>query len=333
MVRDERQERELAEAEERRRRLRIPDRIPLERSICELEGRAPAPLVPEPEISSMIMRCEQASSMPLGELNGGLLRLLIGQGEGLPWVLRPALGLVAQDPLASHTFYEGDLLQQLISSFFDEDWAANPEDAETIRRACARVEQLAHDPDPDVADMARRAIETFEDRPGWPWVPPEQLDRPERWRMPDSAPVARSVDQLAERTGLQPMRPEDELTARLRPACARPLGELTREQLRLLIQEHEGLPWVLPQALHLVEEDPLELTARHPGGLLIALLDIRFAVVWRHNPELVARLRQVLADLERAAVDPDPARAQAPLALLQRLEERKLYPWHPKPTG
>lgn len=311
----------------------IPTRVSPERTLNELLGRGPRVVDPKHRICScnLCTGLEASLERPIGLLRRDQVRQLVDQSVGRPWSFLPALGFLAQDPLGDDESYSGALLNALLDPILNPVWEANPEAGEVVRRACARVAKRADDPDWDYARDARFAIKALKGH--WPWVPPASLDRSERWAMPDPPADLSLAELIGRDSWYEQFRSSHELLARLRSARDTPLGELTREQLRLLIQEHEGLPWVLPQALHLVEEDPLELTARHPGGLLIALLDIRFAVVWRHNPELVTRLRQVLADLERAAVDPDPARAQAPLALLQRLEERKLYPWHPKPTG
>lgn len=307
----------------------IPESVPLERTINELMGWRAEPLVPANQLRGMMTLCEQGRSLRLRELNGDMIRLLVSQRTSDPWTLRLALALLAHDPLVSYTYFDGDLLLSLFSEC-PQYWAANPLEGEIIRRACARISQRAGDPDEVISENADQAVEYFVERGYWPWSPPPELDAPERWRMPDAAPLERSIEQLAGR-GLEPMRQESLVTARLRPALARPIGELTREQVRFLLEEHYGLPWLLPLALRWVEEDPLELTARHPGETLIALLDLRFAVVWRTNPDLIARLRAVLAGLEAAATDSDPLRSQGPLALLQRLEDRRLYPWSPSP--
>ena len=308
----------------------IPSCLSPELTLNQLAEREPVDMEQSDCVCSLCRGLEASTATPIGRLRRDQIRQLVAQDHGLPWSLLPALGLVANDPLGDDEVYPGALLVALISRVAEDIWEDNAQAAEVVRRACARVARRAADPDEDFASAARSAID-FAAR-HWPWTPPESLDRPERWRMPTESPVETTVERL---TGVgawyEQFRPGDELLTRLQAARDAPIGELTREQLRLLIQEHEGLPWVLPMAMHLVEEDPLELTARHPGGLLIALLDIRFAVVWRHNPELVARLRAVLAGLERAAQDPEPARSQGPWALLQRLAHLGLYPWTPSP--
>lgn len=46
----------------------------------------------------------------MGQLSPGDLRVLIGQQEGLRWLLPIALRVLIADPLVEGSYYEGDLL-------------------------------------------------------------------------------------------------------------------------------------------------------------------------------------------------------------------------------
>lgn len=259
------------------------------------------------------------------------VQLLVEHRCELRWVLREALEFINDDPLGDQPPARPEaLLAALLAPDLQPWWQANPGAADELQRACALVLVRAADPDPELAATALDALKRCRESGVWPWpagAPPESS---ERWTMPEDPPLDRKVSELEPRhVFLCKWRLENDRTRRLSEARGTPLAELTGEQLRLLIEAHLGLPWVLPQALHRVESDPVDATARHPGGLLIALLNLRLEVVWRSNPELVARLGTVLSALERRAADPDPALAQGPYALLERLARLNLYPWNP----
>lgn len=264
------------------------------------------------------------------------MQLLVEHRCELRWTLPGALEHVTYDPLGDQPpAWPGALLEALLAPDLTPWWRANLGATEELLQACARVRARAADSDRDLAGPARAAVLRFEASGSWPWSPAPELENPARWRMVNDPPGHRSVWDLAGRRSSYRgnFTLDSPLLKRLYPALEAPLEELSREQVRLLIAAHKGLPWVLPVALRLIEADPLEPTSRHPAGILIALLNLRLEIVWRSNPELIACLKRVLIELERTAADPDPVRAQGPYALLERLTRLSLYPWEPAPLS
>lgn len=92
------------------------------------------------------------------------------------------------------------------------------------------------------------------------------------------------------------------LVERIHQLRRRPVASLGAEDLRLLLTQQVGLGPLLPQALDLLEQDPLTAGDFYPGDLLVAVA--RSATQWeRLEPELAARLRAVLLSLDPE--DPD----------------------------
>jgi hypothetical protein len=71
-----------------------------------------------------------------------------------------------------------------------------------------------------------------------------------------------------------------------------PLCELTAEDLRILIGQDIGLPYLIPLALELVRDDPFVAGDCYEGDLLAAILraDSRF---WVASPALRAEAAQI----------------------------------------
>ena len=64
--------------------------------------------------SYVIVTCNKAIKKPLCELTYEEIRLMIGQKMGLRYLLPMALDILENDPLVEVTFYEGDLLNELL---------------------------------------------------------------------------------------------------------------------------------------------------------------------------------------------------------------------------
>lgn len=76
--------------------------------------------------SHLVISCHRLRSVPIGTLGAEDLRLLIGQGIGLPWLLPLALDKVEADPLAEGDFYPGELLAcilQVPAGFWSRGWS------------------------------------------------------------------------------------------------------------------------------------------------------------------------------------------------------------------
>lgn len=80
-------------------------------SLEKLENR----VLVEPSISSYTASgCYKAWQKPLNVLTAEEIRLLIGQKMGLVHLIPIALDILKKDPLTEVTFYEGDLLTELL---------------------------------------------------------------------------------------------------------------------------------------------------------------------------------------------------------------------------
>jgi len=76
----------------------------------------------------------------------------------------------------------------------------------------------------------------------------------------------------------------------------KPIGEFTVEELRVMIGQKIGLPYLLPLALEHLEADPFAAGDFFPGDLLKVVLDAE--AQWAAEPELACRMR----DLARRAL-------------------------------
>ena len=97
----------------------------------------------------------------------------------------------------------------------------------------------------------------------------------------------------------------------------KPLRTLTPEELRLVIGQAIGLPWLVPLALALLREDPLRCASLYHGDLLSSVVRIP-AAHWAEHPYEKAQLVDDI--LPRARRDPEatelPEDATAAIRLL-----------------
>lgn len=112
---------------------------------------------PEPpsDATFLVRRVTALRRVPLAELGVEDLRIMIGQGVGLPVLVPRALAVLEREPLAEGDFYPGDLLSAVARKH--DQW----NDAVVDGLASLRRIALAVDPDdPEVddelmADLAR----------------------------------------------------------------------------------------------------------------------------------------------------------------------------------
>ena len=76
------------------------------KSVDDLEGVS----LPPPYPTGMVERIARARRVPIGELPLGDLRLLVSQGEAVPYLMPLALEHLDRDPLLWAELYNGDLL-------------------------------------------------------------------------------------------------------------------------------------------------------------------------------------------------------------------------------
>jgi CDI immunity proteins len=75
-----------------------------------------------------------------------------------------------------------------------------------------------------------------------------------------------------------------------------PLSEFTVEDLRLMIGQGIGLPFLVPLGIEVLERDALAGGDYHPGDLLLAVLRIS-KDFWKEHQELYWRVYELVADL------------------------------------
>jgi hypothetical protein len=63
----------------------------------------------------LIRRCHELRTKPIGEFSVEDLRIMIGQGIGLRWLVSAALDVLEEAPLAASDMHEGDLLENVLS--------------------------------------------------------------------------------------------------------------------------------------------------------------------------------------------------------------------------
>lgn len=91
------------------------------------------------------------------------------------------------------------------------------------------------------------------------------------------------------------------------------LGELTPADLRTLVSQQVGLPFVLPLAVRLLLDEPLLDAYFYEGDLLFAVVSVPESS-WAVFPDLAGSLRTVILALPDNAVDSMPPGAAEQLA-------------------
>lgn len=95
---------------------------------------------------------------PIGSLEPGDIRVLLGQQEGVAVLTPRALDLLENEPLVDSSYYPGDLLVAVLG-LPQSHWQANPDQHSAIKRV---VERVRSGTDPDAPDQTvTDAIEKF----------------------------------------------------------------------------------------------------------------------------------------------------------------------------
>ena len=110
----------------------------------------------------------------------------------------------------------------------------------------------------------------------------------------------RSLEELEDDRWPAPPADATRLIATAHALRRKPIGELTVEDMRLLIRQNEGLPHLLPLALEVLRLDPLAEGHMYEGDLLSAVLT-RSPEIWSTSPELGRELRLIVSDLRDLA--------------------------------
>ncbi|MET9896574.1 contact-dependent growth inhibition system immunity protein [Streptomyces sp. NPDC006465] len=104
----------------------------------------------------------------------------------------------------------------------------------------------------------------------------------------------RSLEELERAHWPAPSAEDTRLVATAHALRRRPIGELTVEDMRLLIGQDLGLPYLLPLALEVLRNNPMAEGDMYEGDLLSAVLT-RNPSVWAEFPELGPELRVIVS--------------------------------------
>ncbi|MFF4444333.1 contact-dependent growth inhibition system immunity protein [Streptomyces sp. NPDC001502] len=106
----------------------------------------------------------------------------------------------------------------------------------------------------------------------------------------------RTLDELDGPPWPPPPSPTTGLVTKVHALRHKRLGALTPADLRTLIGQAVGLPYLLPLAVRLLREDPMLDAYFYPGDLLLAVLG-RPESAWALFPDLREELAAVVAGL------------------------------------
>lgn len=129
---------------------------PLDYTLEELDGERWG----EPNFNShVVTTCHAARRKPLRTLTPEELRLVIGQGIGLPWLVPLALNLLLEQPFRCASLYPGDLLASVVRVPANY-WAEHPaEKAQLSKDILPRA--LGEDEMPGLPKEAAAAVRAF----------------------------------------------------------------------------------------------------------------------------------------------------------------------------
>lgn len=131
----------------------MPD-VDLSRSVQQLEDDDWGE--PVPGATHLLTTVLGLRRNPLAELAVEDLRIMLGQGVGLPFLVPLALDLLAADPLAEGDYYRGDLLSVVLRRF--SEWEREVPDARARVTAIARRVDLE---DPEIPSSVRDRVSGF----------------------------------------------------------------------------------------------------------------------------------------------------------------------------
>ncbi|MET7853968.1 contact-dependent growth inhibition system immunity protein [Streptomyces avermitilis] len=106
----------------------------------------------------------------------------------------------------------------------------------------------------------------------------------------------RSLEELEHDRWPAPAADATRLVATAHALRRRPVGELTVEDIRLLIGQDVGLPYLLPLALEALRDNPMAEGDMYEGDLLSAVLT-RNPAVWAASLGLGRELRAIVSQL------------------------------------
>jgi hypothetical protein len=104
------------------------------------------------------------------------------------------------------------------------------------------------------------------------------------------------LEQLAGQPVSKPSPADTPLVQKCLGLMRVPLGELTTENIRMLVLQHIGLKHLVPLALDKLEVHPFAAGDHYPGDLLHAVVKVS-PDFWASEPELRSRLDRIIMSL------------------------------------
>jgi hypothetical protein len=91
--------------------------------------------------SHLVRTCHRLRKKPIGQLSVEDLRIMIGQGIGLQWLIPLPLDILEVNPLSQGDFYPGDLLASVLRAP-RTFWEYDPESQDRATRILDRSGEL-----------------------------------------------------------------------------------------------------------------------------------------------------------------------------------------------
>ncbi len=120
-------------------------------TLDELEGIVSG--MPGPGDTSLVTKCLRLRKVPIGQFGAEDLRIMIGQREGLMFLVPLALQCLATDPLVEANYFPGDLLCVVLRAGH-EFWQRHRTLQVSLEGMIARLA--------DVPDRVTEAIKEFQ---------------------------------------------------------------------------------------------------------------------------------------------------------------------------
>ena len=96
----------------------------------------------EPEYSSgLVLRCHELRKKPVRDFTIEDLRLMVGQGIGLKYLMPYAIKILGDNILAEGDLFEGDLLSNVLSKNTVKHWKQNKSDFESLIQLISKNKQ------------------------------------------------------------------------------------------------------------------------------------------------------------------------------------------------
>ncbi|MFC0114113.1 contact-dependent growth inhibition system immunity protein [Kibdelosporangium aridum] len=130
--------------------------LSLEQIENDIWGPAPA------DATSLIRTVHDLRRKPIGDLEAGDIRILLGQQEGISALTSLALKFLESDPMQDTTYYAGDLLVAALG-VPKSHWTANPVQHARIKQIIKRAKHML-ELDEDLSTPMKpveKAIENF----------------------------------------------------------------------------------------------------------------------------------------------------------------------------